>query len=644
MLALSIAAYLLTYFLASVSGPPWAEIVSVASLVLYGWAAWRLRPGAGDLARRIARALAWALLAALLGGIASWLLLLLLPYPRPLLGVEPGSKGLTFIVTLFSSLLVVVPLFILIRTLLWLDAAARKHLRWQLALSYLLVSTLVSTLVYLVIGLYLGVASLQVAPTLVAPTVAAERAALTVEPLLRAGVDAQELQAVLIGLRDGTARIPVSAGDEVADAGRQPQLNGLRRLAVLYPVDDGFRVVAAVPDAPADSLLASLSPVLAQAQAGECTSGRPAAGTLADTAACPLRDEAGQVLGLVLVETDYAQPGAQAGAALGRIIGITTTLLAAAVTSLFLGSIVVLLIAGGLGYWLARHVTRPIEQLAGAAGQIAAGDLEQRIVVQSVDELGQLGDDFNTMAARLAERERALLVEKERAEQLLQGNRRLVANVSHELRTPLTTLRGYLEALEQSHGAQLPGHDLQVIQGEVQRLTGLIDDLFTLARADEQRLPLSIAPVDVASTVRSLVATLAPLARREREIEVVAAVPLNVPPVLADQTRLEQVLLNLAQNALRYTPPGGIVAFESSVGVGTVTISVADTGVGIEQDELALIFERFYRGDASRARETGGAGLGLALVRELVVAMGGSVAVSSEVGRGSRFSITLPVA
>jgi signal transduction histidine kinase len=172
-------------------------------------------------------------------------------------------------------------------------------------------------------------------------------------------------------------------------------------------------------------------------------------------------------------------------------------------------------------------------------------------------------------------------------------------------------------------------------------LTRLIDDLFTLARAEAQQLPLTIEPVDVGVRAQQLVETLAPLARREREIEIVSALPSDLPYALADRVRLEQALLNLLQNALRYTPPGGIVALEGASENGVVTITVADTGVGIPADELPLVFERFYRSDSSRARETGGAGLGLALVHELITVMGGTVAVESTPGRGSKFSVRL---
>jgi signal transduction histidine kinase len=307
-----------------------------------------------------------------------------------------------------------------------------------------------------------------------------------------------------------------------------------------------------------------------------------------------------------------------------------------------LAMIVILPVAGGgVGYLLAGRLTKRLERLTAAAGDIAAGNLARRVPIDSEDEVGRLATDFNTMAAKLAEREHALAEAAQRAEALLRANKRLVADVSHELRTPLTTVRGYLEALAHEHGDKLPQRDLQVIESELQRLTHLIEDLFTLARTEAQQLPLQIGPTDVHALATKLVNALAPLARRERQIEIIAALPDALPHVCADETRLEQVLQNLLQNALRYTPAGGIVALEATIADDHVTLAVADTGMGIAPDELPRVWERFYRSDRSRARETGGAGLGLALVKELVTAMGGTVSAESAVGRGSKFSITL---
>jgi len=369
--------------------------------------------------------------------------------------------------------------------------------------------------------------------------------------------------------------------------------------------------------------------------------GVPANGVIPDTAICPV----GAGLDAVLVVESNVDSSAQIGAGFGRIVSLT--LLGASLLLNLTAFVVIALVpvALGVGYLIARGLTRRIERLDQAATTLADGELSARVAADSPDEIGRLGATFNTMAEQLQERERALADAAERAELLLRTNKRLVADVSHELRNPLATLRGYLDVLAEQHGHQLPPDDLRVIQGEMGRLTALVEDLFTLARVEAQQLPLSLGPVDVTALVARLAETLAPLARRERQIELVTQLDPATPMVNADAVRLEQVLRNLAQNALRHTPPGGIIAFEVCADeAGRVRIAVADTGVGIAPEDLPHVFERFFRGDSSRARETGGAGLGLALVRELVGAMQGSVTVESTLGRGSRFTVTLPVA
>jgi signal transduction histidine kinase len=383
-----------------------------------------------------------------------------------------------------------------------------------------------------------------------------------------------------------------------------------------------------------------MASVLAEARTAGCANGRPANGPRADTAACVITGNGSAPAALVLVESNVDSL-AQFQADFQRIFASALMGASAAIYLEFIAVGGILLVAVGGGYLLSRRLTRRLERLAEATSGLAAGDLSRRVEVDSSDEIGRLSSDFNTMAERLEEREAALTAEKERAERLLQANRSLVANVSHELRTPLATLRGYIEALEQDYGDRLPAHDMAVIQGEIGRLTGLIEDLFTLARAEAHQLPLTIEEVDARSLVGQLAETIGPLARRERQIEIVTALPPDLPPVQADRVRLEQVMLNLMQNALRYTLPGGIIALQGSADDGVVTLAVDDTGVGIPPDELPMVFERFYRSDGSRARESGGAGIGLALVKELVGAMGGSVAVQSTPGRGSRFSVAL---
>ena len=234
-----------------------------------------------------------------------------------------------------------------------------------------------------------------------------------------------------------------------------------------------------------------------------------------------------------------------------------------------------------------------------------------------------------------------------------QSRRELIVNVSHELRTPIANIRGHAESLllasESADGAATSPEEtkryLTIIARESERLSALVDDLLALARAEAGELRLEIRPVSVTGVFDEVYEALAPLARRERQVTLTREPVEDAPPVLADRQRLAQILLNLARNAITYTPAGGIVSLSvERPDHYHLSLVVADTGVGIPQEELERVFERFYRADASRARATGGFGLGLAIVRDLAKAMGGVVTAESEVGQGSRFRVTLPIA
>ena len=210
-------------------------------------------------------------------------------------------------------------------------------------------------------------------------------------------------------------------------------------------------------------------------------------------------------------------------------------------------------------------------------------------------------------------------------------------------RTPMATLRGYLETtLTHWDDRSQPAlhHDLQVMENEVIHLQGLVEDLFALSRAEVGKLTLRCEPTDVGILVQRIVETAAPLVWRASRIEVVAEVPCGLPSVLVDGNRLEQVLQNLLHNAVRHTSPGGIVAVVVMAEPEVVVLQVKDTGEGIAPGDLPHIWERFYQTESARIGS--GTGLGLALVKEWVEAMGGTVSAESVVGEGSCFSIRLP--
>jgi two-component system OmpR family sensor kinase len=303
-----------------------------------------------------------------------------------------------------------------------------------------------------------------------------------------------------------------------------------------------------------------------------------------------------------------------------------------------------------------RQVTRPLRQLQFAARRMAAGDLSARADVRRHDELGELGDAFNHMAASLEQQEAA--------------RRALVADVAHDLRTPVTVIQGTVDAmLDGVYPAS--GTHLQSIRQETERLAKLVRDLRDVSLADSHQLRLdrqATLPAELIAAAAGRARSLA--AGHGVELEVVEAPEL--PPVLADASRIGQVLDNLVENALRHTPAGGTLTLAARSGEPeaqathplrkaragdsapaileqaahtaprAVAFSVSDTGTGIAPDDLPHVFDRFYRADKSRARDGAGSGLGLAIVRGLVEAHGGRVWAESTPGAGARFPFTLP--
>jgi signal transduction histidine kinase len=619
-----------------------------AGYAAYVFAAWRLRPGAGPPTRRIARLILWIALASLGYAACSWIELQYSGPPQDrLLGLDTGYLAsvppTTYVV---NSCIVILCVFLPARLLADCWRAGRTRLRWQLTFSYLLIGMVTTILIPLVGNAYVAVVSLWVAPPLIAPMDAARDISARISPLLSKDLPAERLDAVLNDFLAGSIRLPIQGAAEPDRNQVHFSLNGVRRILVLKP--DGEVIAAAGKDVPqsgralpaADA--ARLALVLsATPPNGGCTGGRPFEGPNADCAACGIVTGSGRRPSAILVVENDTSMMAEDLAAINRVAAYVILGAVSGLPLLLLTVLVVLALAGGIGAFLAGRLTVRLERLARATNEVSNGEFVGPVDVVAADEVGQLAAGFNQMVVQLQEREAALSGARERAETLLGVNRRLVADVSHELRTPLATLRGYLDLVTHEHGSKLPADDLAALHGEVERLTTLVEDLFALTRVEAKQLSLHIEPVDLCALIVRLVDMLGPLARREHEIELIHSVSDDLPPVLADSARLEQVIRNLLQNALRYTPAGGIVAIEASVGTQTVTLTVADTGIGIAPDVLPHVFERFFRGDDSRTRQTGGAGLGLALVQELTTAMGGSVAAESVPGEGSRFRVTL---
>lgn len=282
-----------------------------------------------------------------------------------------------------------------------------------------------------------------------------------------------------------------------------------------------------------------------------------------------------------------------------------------------------------LALGLSRFISKPLAQLTDAARAVAAGDMTQRVPQGGPQEVAELGAAFNQMIQALAH-----------AETL---RRNLVADVAHELRTPLTVIQGNLQAILDGV-FPLEMQEVATIYDETRLLSRLVNDLRDLAQAEAGQLSLARVATDLPQLIQGTLAGFIPAAT-EREIDVAVHIPERLPPVDVDPDRIRQVLRNLLDNALRHTPRGGRISVTCTKGPpGFVTVAVSDTGTGIDPDDLPHVFDRFWRADRSRARDTGGAGLGLAICKHLVEAHGGTIRAESTPGQGATFSFTLPVA
>ena len=291
------------------------------------------------------------------------------------------------------------------------------------------------------------------------------------------------------------------------------------------------------------------------------------------------------------------------------------------------------LLLGAIGsYWLAAHAFAPINRLTRIARHIEAGDLHERVPVpRSKDEVQNLALTFNEMIERL--------------DKAFKRQRRFAADASHELRTPVAAIRSLTDVvLAQSTPVE---HEeylsvLRDVNAEAERLGHLISNLLSLARSDENEVMLVREPVRLDLLVADVAATTEPLAaERGITMEVLTYEPATV---LGDEVRLIQVIMNLIDNALTYTNAGGKVTLGVVLQNNNATLIVRDTGIGIAEEHLEHIFERFYRVDPARSRAAGGTGLGLAIVKWIVHAHGGKITVESEVGKGTTFTVMLPLA
>lgn len=290
----------------------------------------------------------------------------------------------------------------------------------------------------------------------------------------------------------------------------------------------------------------------------------------------------------------------------------------------------ILLVGLFASYILARSITVPIRKLSTALTALEIGQYGETVDIDTRSEIGKLAGGFNRMSRSLAEQ--------------VALRRRLLADVAHELRTPLTVIQGNLEGMLEGV-VERSDETLNSLREETEYLSRMIKDLRDLSLAEAGQLILEKKFTDINLIIHRAVNMLEPLAY-ERNVSILEALEFS-PPLLLDERRINQVLYNLLTNAIRYTPENG----EVSVNTQTISrsnkdwlcIDVQDTGCGIAAEDLPFIFEHFYRADQARDKKSGGSGIGLAIVKQLVEIHGGFVEVHSEVGKGSRFSVLLPI-
>lgn len=283
--------------------------------------------------------------------------------------------------------------------------------------------------------------------------------------------------------------------------------------------------------------------------------------------------------------------------------------------------------AGGLSFWLSRRIMKPLDRMEKITQKFAAGDFEERMPTSEIPELNRLGIGFNHMASSL--------------EDVEQKRRELISDMTHELRTPLTVVRGYLEELSDGNIEPSPEIYARLVR-ETKRLERLTNDLQELSKAEAGYLPIHLQKLDLKPLLSSLIERFSDQLLDEGPILTLNC-PEDLPLVLADRDRVEQILVNLIGNAIRYTESGTIAATAWRKNQA-VWVAIADTGIGISPDDLPYVFERFWRAERSRSSYSGGSGIGLAITRRLVELQGGKIEVDSELGQGSTFRFSLPIA
>ncbi len=292
---------------------------------------------------------------------------------------------------------------------------------------------------------------------------------------------------------------------------------------------------------------------------------------------------------------------------------------------LFAGSLA-LLIGVLLSYWTSRHLVSPLQRLTEAAYRIGQGQLNERVPISTKDEVGQLAQAFNSMADNLKHQENL--------------RKQFTADIAHELRTPLTSIRSYIEAFQD--GVLPASYDnLTSLNEEIDRLVGLASDLRDLNVAEIGALKLNLQALDLGNLLDKVIRNLSSLIQ-DKELNLIWHKPTTSVLMQGDERLLTRLFYNLIHNAYKYTETDGKIIVDLKSFTNSVHIQISDTGNGISEDDLPFIFERFYRADKSRIRETGGTGIGLALVQQITTLHQGTIRTDSKIGQGTIFKINFP--
>ena len=304
---------------------------------------------------------------------------------------------------------------------------------------------------------------------------------------------------------------------------------------------------------------------------------------------------------------------------------------------IFEALLVGLLISALLSLLLAKTMVTPIQSLTKAAERVAAGDFSQKPSSDAADEIGVLTRTFNEMAGKLEN----TLDDLKKSEAM---RREFVANVSHELRTPITSIRSYAETLQDDDDISDTTRKefLSVIVTESDRMTKIVQDLLTLSRFDAGSIEFTFQRFSIEKSINDVYNAMQ-LEAQKRNHHFSVNIKTELPELYGDKARIEQVLINMISNAFKYTRDGGVISIVSGYRDGDVWVSVRDNGIGIPQEDVPKVFDRFYRVDKARSRESGGTGLGLSIASEIISRHNGKIALTSQLGKGTVITITLPV-